>query len=66
MNSADALKLIQVLLGLTELARSIGVDVSKVVEAQQQARAEGRDLTDAELAEFRNDAQASIDAARQA
>lgn len=66
MNSGDALKLIQVLLGLTELARSIGVDVSKVVEAQQQARAEGRDLTDAELAEFRNDAQASIDAARQA
>lgn len=66
MSSVNALQVVRLLLGLVELAQSVGVDVSRVVRAQEQARAEGRDLTDAELAEFRSDAQASIDAARDA
>lgn len=66
MSTPNALKIIQVLLGLIEVAKEVGLDVSQLVEAKERADAEGRDLTDEELNQFRDSAQASIDAARDA
>lgn len=66
MNSVEMLQVVRLLLGMIELAREAGVDIEEVVEAQRKARAEGRDLTDEELEHFRQKAQASIDAAREA
>ncbi len=62
----DVLRITQLLLGILELAESVGLSAERLIEARNKARAEGRDLSDEELAAFRRDALAAVDRANQA
>lgn len=62
----DVLRITQLLLGILELAESVGLSAERLIEARNKAKAEGRDLSDEELAAFRSDALAAIERANQA
>ena len=61
MKTALVLRVVNALLALINAARGFGVDIANLVERQERARAEGRDLTDAELQEVADKAQQAID-----
>jgi hypothetical protein len=66
MGAAEAIKIIQVLVSLLQLAQVAGVNIQQVTEMVKQAQAQGRDLTEAEMQQLFDAAQNAIDQARNA
>lgn len=60
-NAADALLLVNRLLSAMDIALRLSENSDKYRAVVANALAEGRDLTDAELAELRRDAQDAVD-----
>ena len=61
MNSAEVIKVIQALVALIQIARSVGVDIASLAAMQKKAEEEGRELTVQELTLLANEAQEAID-----
>ena len=61
MDPTQVLAVMRAASAAIEAASAIGANVSKLTEAVEQARSEGRTLTDAELDSFASDAQEAID-----
>lgn len=61
MNAAAIAKALDILLSGIGLLRTLGVNYSEVIAAQEAAEAEGRELTDAERQRFIDEAQSAID-----
>lgn len=57
----DAAKILNILLSATSLAKELGLNYREVMDAQDQAEAEGRDLTDEERQGFIDQAQNAVD-----
>jgi hypothetical protein len=57
----DPTKIINLVLGAIGLYREVGGNVAKLLDTLRVAEAEGRDLTDDELAEVMADAQDAVD-----
>lgn len=61
MNSAAILKAIELLLGGISLLRTLGINYREVIDAQERADAEGRELNAAERQVFLDQAQQAVD-----
>lgn len=61
MNTTVILKALDILLAGISLLDKLGVNYREVIDAQEAAAAEGRELSDAERQQFIDQAQASID-----
>jgi hypothetical protein len=61
MNTAAILEAINVLLAGIRLLNTLGINFREVIEAQAQAEAEGRELTDEERQRFIDEARAALD-----
>lgn len=57
----DPTKIINLVLGAIALYREVGGNVGKLLDTLRTAEAEGRDLTDDELAAVMADAQDAVD-----
>lgn len=58
----QTIKIVNLLLGVVQFAEDFGVNVDKVIAAKKQAQAEGRDLSDAEMKQFHDEAVAHVKA----
>ena len=56
----------QILLALDTLASALGLELDKVILRQQERKAAGEELTEADVEEFRTDAEGALDALDQA
>jgi len=61
MNAAAALQVINVLLAGLRLVKELGINYQEVIDAQEAAEAEGRELSEAERQVFIDQAQDAID-----
>lgn len=61
MNSGAILNAINILLAALGLLERLGVNYREVIAAQEAAKAEGRELSDAERQQFIDSAQDAVD-----
>lgn len=64
MDPVQVLAVLRAAAAALDAAQAVGANVSELTARIQEARAEGRDLTDDELQAFADDAQEAIDRLR--